>query len=87
MLGLLCPRAVARGDDHRNIGCRSQFLRQLQAVPSDKQTIDNDEIRSDTVEETFRAGLRANHEAAMVFSPQRFTSTLATSLLSSTRTM
>jgi hypothetical protein len=73
LLGLLRPRCVAGGDDHRNIGFRRQFLSQRQTVATDEQTIHDNEIRTDTSKKTFRPLSRANHKAAMAFGAQRDT--------------
>jgi len=68
--GLFRPFEIARGDNHRHICFRSQSLRQLEAVTSNKQAIQHNEVRTNAAEEAFRAGFRPNHEAPMPFGAQ-----------------
>lgn len=41
--------------------------------PPTSRQIQHDKIRTNAPQEAFRAGLRANHKAAMPFGPQRVT--------------
>jgi hypothetical protein len=44
---------------------------ELQAVPSNEQAIQHDEIGTNAPQEAFRASFRANHKAAVPLGPQR----------------